>query len=66
MTSNPLRSARTKHIDVRFHFDREMVRSRTISVENVPTKKQRADIITKALVGADFKAHRSFLMNLHV
>ena len=62
---NPLSSARTKHIDVGFHFIRELTRSKTISVEYVPTKEQRADILTKALTVAIFKEHRDFLMNLH-
>ena len=66
LATNTLSSARTKHIDVRFCFIRELVRSKTLSVECVPTKKQRAGIFTKALVGADSKAHRGFLMNLHV
>ena len=65
LANNPLSSARTKHIDVRFHFIRELTRSKTISVEYVPTKEQRADILTKALTGAIFKEHRGFLMNLH-
>ena len=65
LANNPLSSARTKHIDVRFHFFRELTRSKTISVEYVPTKEQRADILTKVLTGAIFKEHRDFLMNLH-
>ena len=65
LANNPLSSARTKHIDVRFHFIRELTRSKTISVEYVPTKEQRADILTKALTGAIFKEHRDILMNLH-
>ena len=63
--NNSLSPARTKHIDVRFHFIRELTTSKTISVEYVPTKEQRADILTKALAGAIFKEHRDFLMNLH-
>ena len=63
--NNPLSSARTKHIDVRFHIIRELTRLKTISVEYVPTKEQRADILTKALTGAIFKEQRDFLMNLH-
>ena len=62
---NLLSSVRTKHINVRFHFIRESTRSKTISVEYVPTKEQRADILTKALTGAIFKEHRDFLTNLH-
>ena len=65
LANSPLSSARIKHIDMRFHFIRELTRSKTISVEYVPTKKQRADILTKALTGAIFKQHRDFLMNLH-
>ena len=65
LANNPLSSARTEHIDVRFHFIRELTRSKTISVEYVPTKAQRADILTKALTGSIFKEHREFLMNLH-
>ena len=65
LANNPLSSARTKHIDVRFHFIRELTRSKTISVEYVPTKEQRADILTQALTGAILKEHRDFLMNLH-
>ena len=38
----------------------------TAQVEYVPTKKQRADILTKELVGADFKPHMGLLMHLHV
>ena len=65
LANNPLSSARTKHIDVRFHFLRELTRSKTISVEYDPSKEQRADILTKAVTGAIFKEHKDFLMNLH-
>ena len=65
LAANPLSSARTKHIDVRFHFIRGLVRTGTIAVEHIPTEEQRADILTKALVGALVKKHRNFLLNLH-
>ena len=65
LANNPLSSASTKHINMRFHFIRELTRSKTISVSYVPTKEQRADILTKALTGAIFKVHRDFLMSLH-
>ena len=66
LANNPLSSARTKHIDVRFHFIRELVRLKTISVKYVPPKEQHADIPTKALPGITVRNHRIFLMNLHV
>ena len=65
LANNLLSSARTQHIDVRFHFIRELTRSKTILVEYVPTKERRADILTKALTDAIFKEHRDFAMNLH-
>ena len=65
LASNPLSSARTRHIDVRFNFVRELVSSGTIVVEYVPTSEQRADILTKPLTCSIFREHRNFLMNLH-
>ena len=35
LTENPLSSARSKHIDVRYHFIRDLFRTRNISVEYV-------------------------------
>ena len=35
LIENPLSSARSKHIDVRFHFIRDLFRTRKISVEYV-------------------------------
>ena len=66
LATNPLSSARTKHIDVRFHFIRELVRSRTISIVYVPTADQHADILTKPLTGNTFVKHRAVLMNIPV
>ena len=65
LAANPRSSACTKHIDIRFHFIRELVRTGTIAVEHIPTKEQRADVLTKAFVGAIFREHRNFLLNLH-
>ena len=51
LATNPFCSARTKHLDVRFPFVRELVSFGTIAVEHVLTTEQRADIVTKALAG---------------
>ena len=66
LANNLLNSARAKNVDVGFRFIRELVRSKTTSVIYVPTKAQFADLLTKALTGAKFRAHRGFLVNLHV
>ena len=64
LVENPLSSASSKHIDVRFHFIRDLFRTRKISVECVVSAKQHADILTKALSRANFQYHRKRLMDL--
>ena len=46
--------ARTKHIEVDFHFVREKVALGNVRVLHVPTTTQFADIFTKALGTAPF------------
>jgi hypothetical protein len=41
--------ARTKHINVRYHFIRHHVSSGEIKIDWIPTAEQQADILTKAL-----------------
>ena len=46
---NPITNSNSKHIDVRHHFLRELVRQRDIKVVQAPSKFQHADVLTKAL-----------------
>ena len=64
LTENPLSSTRSKHIDVRFPFIRELFTARKISVEYVASAEQHTDILTKALSRANFRYHRKNLTNL--
>jgi hypothetical protein len=48
-TNNLVQHARTKHVDVRHHFIRDHQQKRDISIENVGTDDQLADIFTKPL-----------------
>ena len=66
LATNPLSSARTKLIDVRFHFVIEPVKSKAISIEYVPTADQYADHLTKPLTGVFFVKHHGFIMNIPV
>jgi hypothetical protein len=47
--------ARTKHIDIRYHFIREAVEDSKLAVAYIPTEDNPADIFTKALPKAKFK-----------
>ena len=64
LVEKTLSSARNKHIGVRFHFIRDLFMTRKLSVEYVASAEQHADILTKALRGANFQYHRKRLMNL--
>jgi hypothetical protein len=49
LANNPVYHARTKHIEVHYHFIREKVLVKEIDLIHVSTKNQVADIFTKAL-----------------
>jgi len=54
ISKNPVQHSRTKHIDIRYHFIRDLVDSKQVVLEYVATENQLADIFTKALDSARF------------
>jgi hypothetical protein len=61
--NNTTNKARTKHIDVRYHFIRQHVQAGRINVEFCPSNRMTADILTKPLNTDAFIGHRAKLMN---
>jgi hypothetical protein len=49
LTEDPSFHARSKHIDVQYHYSRERVELGEIIFEDVPTKDNVADAFTKSL-----------------
>ena len=47
LAKNPVYHSRTKHIDVQYHFFRDMVESMKVLLEKVDTLKNVADSLTK-------------------
>ena len=64
LAQNPVTNSNSRHIDVRHHFLREIIRLRNIKVVQVPSQSQHADILTKALAYDLFAFHRKVLLNL--
>jgi hypothetical protein len=61
IAKNPVQHSRTKHIDIRHHFIRDLVEQNIITLEHVGTTDQLADIFTKAL---DFERFTSLRKSL--
>ncbi|PNX90667.1 gag-pol polyprotein, partial [Trifolium pratense] len=55
ISKNPIQHSRTKHIDIRHHFIRDLVEENIVKFEHVATEEQVADIFTKALDANQFE-----------
>lgn len=49
MTKNPVFYKKTKHIDIQYHFVRDLVQHGVVEIEYYRTDKHVADIFTNAL-----------------
>src|SRR6266487_1334761 len=61
ISKNPIQHSRTKHIDIRHHFIRDLVKDKVVTLEHVSTEEQLADIFTKALDANQFEKLRGKL-----
>jgi len=59
LAKNPQASQRTKHIDIRYHYIREVIQEGKIQLEQCPTNEMTADVLTKALPSRRFEECRS-------
>ncbi len=66
LANNLVYHARTKHIEVHYHFIREKVLAKEINLIHVNTKNQVANIFTKALGTYKLKKFRKMLGVLEV
>jgi len=60
LSRNDIKSERTKHIDIKYHFIHDEVKSGRVRLQWIPTAQQVADILTKALpapLHAGLRAH---------
>ena len=55
ISKNPVQHSKTKHIEIRYHFIRDLVKRKIVSLEYIPTECQNADIFIKPLDRSKFE-----------
>jgi len=61
MSENPTNRERSRHVDVRVHFLRDMVRDGSVNLIKCAGTQNVADALTKSLPRPAFQKHREFL-----
>ena len=63
LAKNQVYHARTKHIDVRYHFVREILEEGGVIIQKIPTTENPTDLLTKVVTAVKFK-HCLDLVNI--
>ena len=61
MSVNPVFHDKSKHIEIRYHFIRDMVQKGAVELQYIPTDDQTADVLTKPLPRVKFEYFRGRL-----
>ena len=61
ISKNPVQHSKTKHIEIRYHFIKDLVGRKIVCLEYIPIERQNADIFTKPLDRSKFKTLRQVI-----
>ena len=61
ISKNPVQHFKTKHIEIRYHFIRDLVERKVVTLEYISTERQNADIFTKPLDRSKFESLRQLI-----
>ena len=61
MAQNPVHHAKTKHIDIRYHFARKAIQNTIISLIYCPRTEMAADLLTKLLPKQQFQKLKNIM-----
>ena len=62
MSNNHVRRERSKHIDVRKYFVRDLVEAKVLKLIPCGTKEMVADALTESLAYSSFEMHRAEML----
>ena len=62
ISKNPVQHSKTKHIEIRYHFIRDLVERNIVTLEYIPIERQNADIFTKSLDRSRFETLRQVIV----
>ena len=61
ISKNLIQHSKTKHIEIRYHFIRDLVERKIVCLEYIPTERQNVDIFTKPLNKSKFETLRQVI-----
>ena len=61
MSENPVFHDKSKHIEIKYHYIRDMVQTGTVKLQYVATDEQITDVLTKPLARVKFEYFRERL-----
>jgi hypothetical protein len=64
ISKKPYCTSATRHMKIKYHYIRELIKDGSINVEFLPTTEMVADIMTKALDKGPFEKFRDFLLGI--
>ena len=66
MSKNPVFHDKSKHIEIKYHYIRDMVQRGAVKLQYVATGKQIADVLTNPLARVKFEYFREKLGVLQI
>ena len=58
---NSVQHSKTKHIEIRYHFIKDLVERKIVCLEYIPIERQNVDIFTKPLDRSKFETLRQVI-----
>ena len=62
ISKNLVQQSKTKHIEIKYHFIRDLVEGKIVALEYIPIERQNANIFTKPLDRSKFKTLRQVIV----